>query len=272
MYDTDATTFSPEGRLYQVQYATEAVQQGSACVGMVSKDHAVLVALKRTPSELAEYQKKVFRIDNHIGIAISGLTADARSLYRWMRTESLNHKFVFGSSMQTGRLVGALADKHQECTQSYVRRPYGVGLLIAGYDKSTGPHLYQTDPAGNYFEWKSMAIGARSQTAKTYLEKHFESFPECSLDEMVQHGLRALNGCTEAEKELTAESVTVAYVGKDTKFTVVDGVKVAPYLQTLHESLAANEGAAAEGKAADEEGDVDLAADGKDSDGGDVDI
>merc|ERR1711974_311077 len=111
-----------------------------------------------------------------------------------------------------------------------------------------------------------------SQTAKTYLEKHFECFPECSLDEMVQHGLRALNGCTEAEKELTAESVTVAYVGKDTKFTVVDGVKVAPYLQTLHESLAANEGAAAEGKAADEEGDVDLAADGKDSEGGDVDI
>jgi 20S proteasome subunit alpha 6 len=137
--------------------------------------------------------------------------------------------------------------------------------------KSTGPHLFQTDPAGNYFEWKAMAIGARSQTAKTYLEKHFEGFPESSLDGMIQHGLRALNGCTEAEKQLTAESVTVAFVGKDCKFTVVDGVKVAPYLKTLHEALAASDAGAAAGGKSDEEGDVDL-ADGKDSEGGDVDI
>ena len=133
--------------------------------------------------------------------------------------------------------------------------------------------MYQTDPAGNYFEWKAMAIGARSQTAKTYLEKHFEGFPECSLDQMVQHGLRALNGCTEAEKELTAESVTVAFVGKDAKFTVVDGVKVAPYLQTLHEAMASEAGgAAAAGGKADEEGDVNLDADAQSSDGSDVDI
>lgn len=138
--------------------------------------------------------------------------------------------------------------------------------------KSTGPHLYQTDPAGEFFEWKAMAIGARSQTAKSYLEKHFETFEDASLEELIQHGLKALNGCTEADKELTAASVTIAFVGAGTKFTLVDGVGVAPFLQTLHASMADSAGAA-EGKA-DAEGDVDLtaAAEGKGDEGDDVDI
>lgn len=92
-----------------------------------------------------------------------------------MRNEALNHKFVFESPLQTERLVADVADKHQQATQSYVRRPYGVGLLVAGYDR-TGAHLYQTDPSGNYYEFKSMAMGARSQSAKTYLEKNYTNF------------------------------------------------------------------------------------------------
>lgn len=106
-----------------------------------------------------------------------------------------------------------------------------------------------------------MAIGARSQTAKSYLEKHFESFADASLEELIQHGLTALNGCTEAEKELTAASVTVAFVGADTKFKVVDGVAVAPYLQTLHATLAAGAAGGAAGEAkGDEDGDIALGA------------
>ena len=96
-----------------------------------------------------------------------------------MRSECLNHKFVFSSALQTERLVGDIADKHQRATQSYVRRPYGVGLLVAGYDR-TGPHLFQTSPSGNYFEWRANAIGARSQSARTYLEKHFEGYGACA--------------------------------------------------------------------------------------------
>lgn len=82
---------------------------------------------------------------------------------------------MYDSPLQTERLVMDVADKHQQATQSYVRRPYGIGLLVAGYDR-TGPHLFQTDPSGNYFEYRAMAMGARSQSAKTYLEKHFNSF------------------------------------------------------------------------------------------------
>ncbi len=95
-----------------------------------------------------------------------------------MRAECLNHKFVFESPLQTERLVGDVADKHQQATQSYVRRPYGVGLFVAGYDR-TGPHLFQTDPSGNYFEFHAMAMGSRSQSAKTYLEKNQPRFGKC---------------------------------------------------------------------------------------------
>lgn len=131
--------------------------------------------LPSSPSELAAYQQKVFRVDDHMGVAVSGLTSDGRSLLRGMRSECLNHKFVYSSPLQTERLVVDIADKHQRATQSYVRRPYGVGLLVAGYDR-TGAHLFQTAPSGNYFEWRAYAIGARSQSARTYLEKHFEGY------------------------------------------------------------------------------------------------
>ena len=87
-----------------------------------------------------------------------------------MRGEALNHKYVFGSPLQATRLVGDVADKHQRATWSYVRRPYGVGLLVAAYDR-TGPHLLQTAPDGNFYEWHAMALGARSQSAKTALER-----------------------------------------------------------------------------------------------------
>lgn len=108
-----------------------------------------------------------------------------------MRGACLNHKFVYGSAMQTERLITQIADKHQRATQSYVRRPYGIGLLVAGYDR-TGAHLFQTDPSGNYYEWKAMAIGSRSQSAKTYLERNFEKFTDCKFHAFC---LRALMQC-----------------------------------------------------------------------------
>ncbi|RHY26907.1 hypothetical protein DYB32_007171 [Aphanomyces invadans] len=126
-YDTDVTVWSPQGHLHQIDYAMEAVKQGSACLGLRSNSTVVLAAIKRVQSEqLADPTKKLFEIDTHMGIAIAGLTADARSLARFMRTEALNHKFVYGSALPVARLVSDVADKKQECTQSYVRRPYGV--------------------------------------------------------------------------------------------------------------------------------------------------
>jgi len=218
-YDTDVTTFSPAGRIHQVEYAMEAVKQGSACVGLRSKEIAVLAALKRSPSELASFQKKLFKVDDHMGAALSGLIADGRVLCQWMRNECLNHKYVFESSMPVGRLISQLSDKSQVYTQKAEKRPYGVGLLAIGVDK-TGPHLYQTMPSGTHFEYKAQAMGARSQSAKTYLEKHFEKFENLPLNELIKHALIALKGTSQTP--LTHRNCSIAYVGKNQKFTILE--------------------------------------------------
>ncbi|XP_010789590.1 proteasome subunit alpha type-1 [Notothenia coriiceps] len=177
-YDNDVTVWSPQGRIHQIEYAMEAVKQGSATVGLKSKTHAVLVALKRAQSELAAHQKKILHVDNHIGISIAGLTADARLLCNFMRQECLDSRFVFDRPLPASRLVSLIGSKTQIPTQRYGRRPYGVGLLVAGYD-DMGPHIFQTCPSANYFDCKAMSIGARSQSARTYLERCMEKFSDC---------------------------------------------------------------------------------------------
>jgi len=231
-YDTAVTVWSPEGRLLQVEYAMESVKQGSACVGLRSSSHAVIGALKRSVSNLSSHQKKILEIDDHIGIGIAGLTADARTLAKWMRNECLNHKYVYGSPMPSNRLVNDLADRHQRTTQMYVRRPYGVGLLVASVDKN-GPHLHQTCPSGNIYEYYASAIGARSQSGKTYLEKHYTTFDKATKDDLIMHALRALSGCVAGDDKLTKENGSIATVGKGEVYTLIEGDELQPYLDRL---------------------------------------
>jgi len=255
-YDGDITTWSPQGRLHQIEYAMEAVKQGSACVGIKSDKYAVICTLKRTSSKLASYQKKIYKIDDHIGIAIAGLTSDARVLSNYMRVECLNHKFIFDTPMSTGRLVLKVADKSQKNTQRYGRRPYGVGLLVAGYD-STGSHLFETCPSGNYYDYKAIAIGARSQSAKTYLERLFDNetktfkCQEASLEVLIRHALIALQetlgtfsgGITAGmEEKLSISNTSIGIVGIDRKFEVIEGIALAPYLQSIEKEGTSEEG------------------------------
>ena len=152
---------------------------------------------------------------------------------QWMRNECLNHKYVFGQAMPSKRLCEDLADRHQRTTQTYVRRPYGVGLLVAAYDDMTGPHIFQTCPSGNLSEYFATAIGARSQSAKTYLEKHFQSFGTSEKDDLIMHALRSLTGCVQGDGELTKENGSIAVVGKDQKFTLIENDELAVYLDRL---------------------------------------
>ena len=149
-----------------------------------------------------------------------------------MRTEALNHKYVYGTSIQGSRIAVELADMHQRCTQSYVRRPYGVGLLVATYDQ-TGPHLYATEPSGNYYEYYAMAIGSRSQTSRTYLEKEYEKLSECSLDELIKHSLKALAASLSGDAELDYKSVSISVVGHDKPFEIIDGKALQKYLDEI---------------------------------------
>merc|ERR1712060_239861 len=114
---------------HQIEYAMEAVKQGSAAIGLRSDTCAMVATIKRSASELSSYQKKIFKIDDHI--AIAGLVADARVLAKYMRTECINHRYVYDDAMQVGRLVLQVADKSQIGTQHIGSGPYGVGLLVA---------------------------------------------------------------------------------------------------------------------------------------------
>merc|ERR1712048_1288686 len=225
-YDNDVTTWSPQGRLHQVEYALEAGKQGSAAVGCRSKTHAVLVTRMRQNSDLADLHRKIFRIDDHVAVAMAGLIADGRVLCKYMRNQCMNHKFVYDSDLPTSRLVQSVADKSQKCTQFSSSRPYGVGLLVAGFDR-TGAHLYQTCPSGNLWEYHAMAIGARAQSAKTYLERNFEAFESLGLEDLIKHSLLALRE-TAGNTELTRENVAVGVLGQDTPFKLLAGDEVQP--------------------------------------------
>jgi len=231
-YDTDTITWSPQGRIFQIEYAMEAVKQGTAVIGVRSKTHAALFCLKRAPSELANHQKKIFPIDTHMGVGISGLTGDARVLCEYLRNEALNHKYIYDAPVTISRTMQSLSDMSQERTQRYSQRAYGVGLIVIGYD-GHGAQLFETCPSGNFFEYYAVAIGGRSQSAKTYLEKHFESFPELGPDALVEHGLKALNACLAQDAELTTKNVAVAVVGKDTPFREYTEAELAPLVAAV---------------------------------------
>lgn len=232
-YDNDSVTYSPTGRVFQVEYALEAIKQGSAAVGLVSKSHIVLCALKRNAEELGSYQKKIIKVDDHMGIALAGLAPDARVLSNYLRKEAMSSKMIFNRPLLTSKAVLSIADKAQQNTQSYGSRPYGVGLLVAGYDE-TGPHLYEFQPSGSVLEYYGAAIGARSQAARTYLERNLEDIRAVeTLDELVVHGLNALRDTLSQDVELTFKNTSVSVVGKGVDFTLYDDEEVQQWLDKL---------------------------------------
>lgn len=111
-------------------------------------------------------------------------------------------------------------------------RPYGVGLLVAGYDDQ-GAHIYQTCPSANYYDCKAMSIGARSQSARTYLEKHIEELQSASLEDLIKHGLRAVRDTLPPEVDLTTKNISIGYVGKDQPFKILNEIETGPYLAMI---------------------------------------
>jgi 20S proteasome subunit alpha 6 len=120
----------------------------------------------------------------------------------------------------------------QASTQRYGRRPYGVGLLVIGVDDS-GPHLYECCPSGNEYEYYAQAIGSRYQSARTHLEKHLDEFLHAPLNELIRHGLLALKDTLQQGTELDNKNCSIAIVGIDTEFTLIEGSALDPYLQSL---------------------------------------
>ncbi|TNN07790.1 Proteasome subunit alpha type-1, partial [Schistosoma japonicum] len=218
-YDHDVSIWSPQGRIHQIEYAMEAVKQGSAAVALKNHDYAVIVALKRAPSELSSYQEKIIHIDDHVGVAVSGLTADGRVLSRLMRRECADSRWAYNEPLPISRLLSKIALNMQIPTQRYGRRPYGC-------------------PSSNAYDCKCIAIGSRSQSARTYLERHSDEFKGSSLDELICHGLKALNSTLPNEVSLNTKNCSLAIVGKDMNFTIFEEDDIDPYLKLFEAAQA----------------------------------
>lgn len=201
----------------------------------------------------------MFAVDEHVGLAIAGLTSDARVLSNFMKQQCLSQRLTYDRAMPLETLVSLIGDKAQLNTQHYGKRPYGVGLLVAGIDE-TGPHLFEFQPSGMTQEMLACAIGARSQMARTYLEKNLDKFPDCGREELIQHGLRALKETLVQDRELTVENTSVGVVGlKDGAkkalefFKVHDGAEVKEWINSVaDDSEATAEAGEGEGMQVDE--------------------
>lgn len=162
-----------------------------------------------------------------------------------MKQQSLASKMTYGRPIPVERIVNMIGDRAQTNTQHYGKRPYGVGLLVAGVDE-VGPHLFEFSPSGMTQEMLACAIGARSQMARTYLERHLEKFADCSRDELIKHALLALKESLAQDKELTVENTSLGVIGMVEKegskkldgFKLYDGQDIGPLLEANVESSA----------------------------------
>ena len=166
-----------------------------------------------------------------MGMVISGMTADARILCKFMRNACMNYEYVFGGKHPAERLISVIGKKSQAKTCSYSKRPFGVGLLVGAVDKA-GTHLYETCPSGNYYEYVSMAIGDKCQSAKTYLERNFEGFDKLGSEDLIKHGLKALRASAQ-ETELTENNVSVGVVGVGQDFKMLSKEETRAALASL---------------------------------------
>ena len=195
-YDRGITIFSPDGRLYQVEYAREAVKRGSASIGVRTAEGVVLLADKRSHSPLMEPEsiEKLHKADDHIGIASAGHVADARQLIDFSRRQAQVNRLRYGEPMGVETLTKTVTDYIQQYTQIGGARPFGVALVVGGIENGE-PRLFETDPSGTPYEWKALAIGENRADIREYLEERYNE--ELSLDEGIELALGALSDATD---------------------------------------------------------------------------
>ena len=213
-YDRGTTIFSPDGRLYQVEYARAAVKRGSASIGVRTPEGVVLLADKQSHSPLLEPSsvEKLHKADDHVGMASAGHVADARQLIDFARRQAQVNRLRFGEMMGVETLTKTVTDFIQRYTQVGGARPFGVALVVGGIENGE-PRLFETDPSGTPYEWEALAIGESRDAIQDYLEEHYES--ELSLDEGIELALRALASAN--DDELAATGIGLATIDVDTE-------------------------------------------------------
>jgi proteasome alpha subunit len=207
-YDRAITVFSPDGRLYQVEYAREAVKRGTTAVGIKCVEGVVLIVDKRVSSRLLEASsiEKIFKIDEHIGVASSGLVGDARSLVDRARIESQINRVTYDEKIDVEALSKKLCDHMQTYTQFGGARPYGTALLIAGISDGEC-RLFETDPSGTLLEYKATGIGIGRPAAMKLFEEEYNY--DATVSDAIILGLKALRDATEGKFDVNTVEIGV---------------------------------------------------------------
>ncbi|KAG9123985.1 hypothetical protein FRC07_013289 [Ceratobasidium sp. 392] len=222
-YDSRTTIFSPEGRLYQIEYAMEAIAHAGTVIGVQSKEGVILAAEKKVTGKLLDTTvvkeggyggsgEKIFLLNNNLIAGVAGLSADANSLVNYCRTSAQQHLFSFNEDMPVEQLVQRLCNLKQGYTQYGGLRPFGVSLLYAGYDPHYEFQLYHSDPSGNYSGWKATCIGANNGTAQSLLKQEYKD--DITLEDAISLVIRVM-GKTMDSTTLSSEKLEFAVITLD---------------------------------------------------------
>ncbi|XP_032793492.2 proteasome subunit alpha type-4 [Daphnia magna] len=245
-YDTRTTIFSPEGRLYQVEYAMEAIGHAGTCLGILASDGIVLAAERRNTNKLLDevfFSEKIYQLNADMVCSVAGITSDANVLTNELRLISQRYLLQYGESIPCEQLVSWLCDVKQAYTQYGGKRPFGVSLLYAGWDHQYGFQLYQSDPSGNYGGWKATCIGNNSAAAVSMLKQEYKE-GETKIDDALALAIRVMSKTMDATK-LTPDKLELATLTRHDNKTYIKVLPVAQ-VKTLiadHEKKEAAEAA-----------------------------
>jgi len=216
-YDSRTTIFSPEGRLYQVEYAMEAISHAGAALGILAQDGIVLAAEKKVVTKLLEPSKsseKMYLLDDQIACAVAGITADANILINYARLSAQRYLYAYQETIPVEQLVQQVCDLKQGYTQYGGLRPFGVSFLYAGWDSIHGYQLYMSDPSGNYGGWKASAIGGNNQAAQSILRADWK--PEFKLRDALKLAIKVMSKTMDSTT-LNSEKLDICYLTRDSK-------------------------------------------------------
>lgn len=190
-YDRAITVFSPDGRLYQVEYAIETVRRGTIAVGIKSKEGTVIAVEESSRKlQISDKLQKIFKVDDHIGVAAAGYIPDARSQVDNARFFSQSNKLIYDEDTDIETVVRHIADQCQQFTQFAGVRPFGVALIIMGVDSNSQSKLFLTDPSGTYISYEAVAIGAGTDDVTKFLEKEYKA--DMSIDMAMELAIAAI--------------------------------------------------------------------------------
>ena len=230
-YDRAITVFSPDGRIFQVEYAFEPVRKGTTAIGVACSGGVVLAVEEKAFSILQDpnVAQKLFQVDEHVGAAVAGLMGDARILIDQARIYAQSNRLTYDEPIDVEILSKRVGDVTQLYTQHAGVRPFGASIIFAGVDK-TGNRVFLSEPSGAYWGYKGIAIGAGADTVKPILEKLYKDV--MTLDDAVLLCLYCLSKVIEGHMDPT--KVRIAIVPADTvKFRILTADDVNKYLQKL---------------------------------------